>query len=177
MNWLAGLKGKIRHNESLSKYTSFKIGGKATTLFEPKDTDNLIECLKRLRKRKIRYFVIGNGTNILIKDDGFNGVIIKLSSKFFRKVSIKGNIVSARAGVNLGALIKYLSKTKFSGYEFLVGIPASLAGALVMNAGISKDNQRKSIGDIVYKVKTLDNFIFLKNLSSPFSSKILGRLR
>ncbi|MFH1621883.1 MAG: UDP-N-acetylmuramate dehydrogenase [Candidatus Omnitrophota bacterium] len=165
MNWLVGLKGKIKHNEPLNNHTSFKIGGRAAILFEPKDTEDLIDCLKKLKKRKIRYFVIGNGTNVLIGDSGFNGVVIKLSSKFFRKISKNGKIVTAGAGVNLGDLIKYLSKTKFSGYESLVGIPGSLAGALVMNAGIIKHKQRKCISDIVYKVKVLDKNCKVKFLT------------
>ncbi|MBL7197727.1 MAG: UDP-N-acetylmuramate dehydrogenase [Candidatus Omnitrophica bacterium] len=165
MDWLRSLKGKTKFNESLSRHTSFKIGGKASILFEPKDAQDLVNCLQRLKRLKIPYFLIGNGTNILIKDSDFDGVVIKLSSPFFKRISIKGNILTVGPGVSLRNLIKYLSKTKLSGYEFLAGIPGSIAGALVMNAGITINSKRQSIGDITHKVKALNKRGQISNLS------------
>lgn len=159
------LKGKIRFNEPLGKYTSFKIGGDASILFEPKDKQDLVNCLKEARKDKVPCFVIGGGTNLLIDDSGFKGVVIKLTSPCFRHISSSNNIVTVGAGASIQQLIKYLSRTRFSGYEFLVGIPGSIGGALAMNAGVTINGRRWSIGDIVHKIKAVDRNAQILNLT------------
>lgn len=155
MNLFANLKGKIRFKHPLSAHTSFKIGGAASVFFEPEDERDLINCLEVIKKNKIPYFVIGNGTNLLIKDEGFNGIVIKLSSSFFKQITVKNNILTVGAGLNISELLKFLLNTDFSGYEFLAGIPGTIGGALITNAGIIVDRQRKSIGDIIYRIKVL----------------------
>ncbi|MDD5292324.1 MAG: UDP-N-acetylmuramate dehydrogenase [Candidatus Omnitrophica bacterium] len=156
MKWSARLKGKLKFKEPLKKYSNFKIGGEASVLFEPQNTNDLINCLVYAKKNKIPYFVIGNGTNVLISDKGFKGVVIRLASPYFKRISIKNNIVTAGAGLGIKDLIRRLLETNLSGYEFLTGIPASIGGALVMNAGVTKEGKRFSICDIVYKVKVLN---------------------
>ena len=159
------LKGRIRLDEPLSKYTSFKIGGNASILFEPKDTCDLIKCLREAKRIKIPYFVIGIGTNLLINDSGFKGIVIRLTSPFFKHISTRGNMLSIGAGVSIKNLIQYLSKTKFSGYEFLVGIPGSIGGALAMNAGVTINSKRWNIGDIVHRIKAINRKGQIVNLS------------
>jgi UDP-N-acetylmuramate dehydrogenase len=156
MKWWKGLKGRLRFKEPLGKYTSFKIGGEASILFEPKDTGDLINCLRQARKNKIPYFVLGNGTNLLIGDRGFQGVVIKLTSPSFKAISINNKTARVGAGADIKSLIECLSENNLSGGEFLSGIPASLGGALAMNAGIILDGRRFSIGDIVNKVEVLN---------------------
>lgn len=156
MKWLKTLKGRLRFNEPLSKHTSFRIGGSASILFEPKDTFDLINCLRKAKQRKIPYFVIGNGTNLLIRENGFSGIVIKLNSLFFKQINLKGNILNVGSGVGINDLIEYLSKTKLSGYEFLAGVPGSIGGALVMNAGITINQKRYNISQLVNKIKVLD---------------------
>jgi len=156
MKWSARLKGKLKFKEPLGKYTSFKIGGEASVLFEPQDIDDLINCLAYAKKNKIPSFVIGNGTNVLISDKGFKGVVIRLASPYFKRISIKNNIVTAGAGAGIRDLIKRLLKTNLSGYEFLAGIPASIGGALAMNSGITREGRRINISDIAHKVKVLN---------------------
>ncbi|MDD5006123.1 MAG: UDP-N-acetylmuramate dehydrogenase [Candidatus Omnitrophica bacterium] len=165
MVWLENLKGRVRFKEPLSKYTSFKIGGAASVLFEPKDTEDLINCLRQAKKNKIPYLVIGNGTNLLISDKGFKGIVIKLTSPFFKRISLKNNILTVGAGVGVPQLIKYLTKTKSSGYEFLTGIPGSIGGAAVMNAGVTVDNKRWEMSDIIDKVGVLNKRGQILNLS------------
>jgi len=156
MNWSKSLKGKVRFKEPLSRHTSFKIGGSASLLIEPKDLDDLTNCLSNLKKDKIPYFIIGNGTNLLINDKGFRGAVIKLDLPYFRNIKIKDNIVSVGAGVSLPVLLKFLNEEKFIGLEFLAGIPGSVGGALVMNAGVTINKKRISIGDVVSKIMVLD---------------------
>lgn len=168
MDWFKQLKGKLRFNEPLSKYTSFKIGGKASVFFEPKDTIDLIKCLKNLKKFRVPYFLIGKGTNLLIKDSDFKGMVIRLTSPFFKNTNIKGNLITVGAGVSLSELVDYLSaKKEFSGFEFLAGIPGSVAGALVMNAGVTIEGERHNIAHIVNKVKVIDKNAKIVSLSKP----------
>ncbi|MFC1708548.1 UDP-N-acetylmuramate dehydrogenase [Candidatus Omnitrophota bacterium] len=162
--WRA-LKGKLRFSERLSAHTSFKIGGRASVLFEPKDVKDLKRCLQGLKKYKIPYFLIGNGTNLLIKDCGFDGMVIKLCSPAFKRISRKGNIITVASGASIQSLLKYLSRTRLSGYEFLAGIPGTIAGALAMNAGTIIEGKKKNIGDIAYKLKVLNKRGEIKDLS------------
>jgi UDP-N-acetylmuramate dehydrogenase len=156
MDLLKKLKGKIRFNEPLSRHTSFKIGGRAYIFFEPKDIKDLVQSLSVIKRHKIPYFLIGNGSNLLIKDADFPGIVIRLSSPYFRQMNIKGNIITVGAGHSISNLVKVLSKTDLGGYEFLSGIPGSMAGALVMNAGTNIDNKNQSISDIAQKIRVLD---------------------
>lgn len=156
MKWSKGLKGKLKFKEPLAKYTSFKIGGEASILFEPQGINDLLICLRHAKKHKIPYLVIGNGTNLLIQDKGFKGIAIRLVSPFFKNISLKNNIVTVGAGAGINDLIRFLLKSKLSGYEFLAGIPATIGGALAMNAGVTLEGKRFSICDIVDKVKVLN---------------------
>lgn len=165
MDWSKILKGKLKFKEPLSKHTSFKIGGRAAIFFEPKDTADLSICLRNLKKFKMPYFLIGNGTNFLIKDSDFKGMVIRLSAPFFKNIDISSNIVTVGSGLSLQSLINYLSKTKLVGYEFLAGIPGSVAGALAMNAGATIENRRHDIEDIIYKVKVMSRDGKILNLS------------
>jgi len=165
MHWWKGLKGKLRFNEPLSRHTSFKIGGSASYFFEPKDVRDLLDCLKKIKKLKIPYLLIGSGTNLLISDKGFKGVVINLSSKPFKYLRRKNNIITISSGATIQNLVNKLSKTRLGGYEFLAGIPGSIAGALVMNAGTTFENKRQNIGDITHKVKIINNKGKIVNLS------------
>ena len=158
MNWLKSCKGKIKYKEPLSKHTSLKVGGKASIWFEPNDVGDLEVCLKNLYKSKKPYFIIGNGSNLLCKDNGFKGVVIRLSSKRFKNMRInkgKSNICVS-AGVDLGRFLKYISEQGYGGYEFLVGIPGTIGGAVAMNAGTTIRGKKNEIGQFVQRIKVID---------------------
>lgn len=121
-------------NESMKKHTSFKLGGEAKLLVEPSNQEILKKVMMIVRDMGINYYVIGNGSNLLVKDAGFNGVIIKISQKM-AKVKIDGDIVKAEAGVLLSTLSKKIMASSLKGFEFASGIPGTLGGALYMNAG------------------------------------------
>ncbi len=124
----------MKLEESLKKHTSFKIGGNCPLLIKPKNQRELIRVLKLLKTRGFKYYIIGNGTNLLVKDSGVNAVIIKLGSKF-KQITKEDNVVEALSGVSLTQLNLFLIDNKLSGFEFSSGIPGSVGGAVVMNAG------------------------------------------
>jgi UDP-N-acetylmuramate dehydrogenase len=157
MNWRKNLSGKIKFNEPLSKYTTFKIGGAAEIFFQPKDIADLRQLVINAKKDHQRILVIAGGSNLLINDRGIAGVVIKLDSPFFKRISHKGTLLNAGAGLSLSRLIKYALDYNLSGAEFLTGIPGTVAGALVMNAGISEKikNQKSKVRNIANLVKAV----------------------
>lgn len=147
-----GVKGVIKKDEQLSGYTTFKIGGPARYFVEPLDLDDLKLVVKSAKKYKIPILIIGSGSNLLVSDRGINGAVIKLNSPNFKKLSFDNNVVIVGAGCLLSQVVKNSQKRGLSGAEFLVGIPGTAGGALVMNAGISG----KNISDLVEEVTVMD---------------------
>ncbi|MFH1269772.1 MAG: UDP-N-acetylmuramate dehydrogenase [Candidatus Omnitrophota bacterium] len=154
MNWRKNLKGRIRLAEPLKKHTTFKIGGPAKFLVEPKDPGDLRLLLSLVKRYNLPIFVIGAGSNLLVSDKGINGVVVRLNAPYFNKLSYKNNYLDAGSGVWLGRVILFARGHGLSGAEFLAGIPGTLGGALAMNAGIAKDN--RSIQDLVKSVTVMD---------------------
>lgn len=124
-------------NVDMSKHLSFRCGGIAKYFFQPKNVNELKKALWFCRKNKLKYFILGNGTNVICPDEGYDGAIISL--KKINEVYIRKNIdcveVCADAGVNLYVLNKTLAENYISGLEWSYGIPASMGGATYMNAG------------------------------------------
>ena len=152
MHWLKDLKGHLRFKEPLSAHTTLRIGAAADIWFEPKDYQELTKIICRCLKGRIPYLVIGKGSNILFSDQGFKGIVICLSAPAFAKINFEGKHISCGAGLALNKLINQAKMQGLGGLEFLAGIPASVAGALVMNAG----NRLKSIGSLVKSVTVMD---------------------
>jgi UDP-N-acetylmuramate dehydrogenase len=162
MNLFSSLRGRVRTDIPLSKYTTFKVGGRAKFFIEPFDTQDLRRLLDISRKNNLKVFVIGQGSNLLVNDEGINGVVVKLTSPYFKRVKILNNFIYAGAGLKLNQLLNLCIKRYFSGLEFLAGIPGSLGGALVMNAG-TKDT---FIGERVKEVEVMDYEGNIKKLNS-----------
>jgi UDP-N-acetylmuramate dehydrogenase len=152
MNWWKDLKSKVKPNEPLKQHTTFKIGGRAKFFIEPKDTSDLKLILKLLKKYQISPFIIGAGSNILVSDKVIDGAVLCLNSPYFRKIRFKNNLLEAGSGMMLNKIVSLAQRCSLGGIEFLVGIPGTLGGALVMNAGVSG----KSIADLVEKVMVMD---------------------
>jgi len=129
-----GLAGEFLFNEPLSGHTSFRIGGPAELLAIPYGEQSLAELLVRIKRQKLNYYILGNGSNLLAGDGGFKGVVIKIT-KGFKKLSRDSNRLTVDSGYSLPALVDYCAKEGLAGLEWAVGIPGSLGGALVMNAG------------------------------------------
>lgn len=126
---------KVLENEPLSRYTTFKIGGNARALIIVENSNSLSELLKLCTKLEVPNFVIGNGSNLLISDDGYDGVIFKLDGDFKQITIIDENTVKCGAGTTLAKLCKFALDHNLSGLEFAWGIPGSVGGAAFMNAG------------------------------------------
>jgi len=152
MSWWKRLKGRVRVQEPLSRHTTFCIGGPVSYFIEPKDIDDLKLLLKILKQYRIPFRTIGAGSNILASDEGIPGAVIHLAGRFFSNLSFKGDLVKVGAAFTVGRLVSVAQKNSFSGVEFLAGIPASVGGAIVMNAGA----WGKSIGDIVQGLVVVD---------------------
>lgn len=138
-------KEKIIKNEIMSKHTSFKVGGPVDLFITVETIEQLKDTIKILKHQNIEYKVIGNGSNLLVKDEGYRGAIIKPS---FNSIEIKEDIVEVGAGVKNGMLAQKLLQKELTGFEFAAGIPGTIGGAMVMNAG-AHGREMKDIVDAV----------------------------
>lgn len=127
-------KGQIRAREPMSLHTSFRIGGPADIFLAPRDVSDLKACLDFLRQERAPFLVIGNGTNILVADEGVRGVVIKIGGAL-DDVDVTGDLIRAGAGASLSHISRIACEKGLSGLEFASGIPGSLGGAVFMNAG------------------------------------------
>lgn len=158
MSWPKNLA--IRADYLLREKTTFKIGGPARFFCEPRNVEELTALVKLARQNKIPVFILGSGSNILISDNGVKGLVIKLSSPYFKRLIQEGNAIRAGSGIGLNQLIKFAQDKSLSGLEFLIGIPGSLGGALAMNAGCWEF----CIGDLIKEVEVMDKIGRIKVL-------------
>ena len=128
------VKGNLLENEPMSKHTTYGIGGPAMAYVTPKDRFDLSNILKFSTKNEIPVYFVGTGSNLLVADNGIEGIVIT-PAKSLKQLEIKKNRVVAESGVMLGKLVKECIKHNLTGLESLIGVPGTLGGALVMNAG------------------------------------------
>ena len=141
--------GKVLEDYTLKEHTTYKVGGKAICAVIPEDEEKLITLLSYLKEKNIKYMVLGNGSNVIFNDSGYNGVIIKLDN--FNHLNIINNKIVVGAGYPLNKLALRVSRLGFTGMEFAAGIPGTVGGAVYMNAGAYKSD----IGYILTSVKVL----------------------
>lgn len=145
-------RNDILKNEPMSKHTSFKIGGVAEYFIKIKDIQALKNILVLANENNIPITVVGNGTNLLVREGGIKGFVLKLELNDFKiKRNVKDVIITVEAGMALSALSAIALKEEITGLEFLSGIPGTIGGALRMNAGA----YGKEIKDIVIKTKAI----------------------
>jgi len=128
------LRGRVDCDVSLSRFTSYRVGGPADLFIQPVDMDDLINLLGYLRQNAISRFIIGKGTNLLVHDRGYRGAVIFLG-RTFRTVEVNKTIAVVQAGAQLGDFLATLAENGLGGLEKLAGIPGSVGGAVYMNAG------------------------------------------
>lgn len=152
---------QIYMNEPMSKHTTFKVGGNADIFVKVKNIEELKYVIKIAKKNNIRVYIIGNGSNILVKDKGIRGIVVKIEFEYIKYEDIENNesssrskevIVTVGAGVKLMALAQELLKRSITGFEFASGIPGTIGGAVKMNAGA----YGSEIKNIVVSTKCLD---------------------
>lgn len=158
----------VRYDEPLKNHTTFKIGGNCIALIEPREVSDIVETIKICRENSIKFFVIGNGSNLLVPDEGYNGVIIKLKSEF-STIQVEGEYLIVNSGAKLSEVYTVAYENSLTGFEFASGIPGTIGGAIYMNAG-AYGGEMKDIVESV-QVLDLDNFELreLKNEELEFS--------
>jgi UDP-N-acetylmuramate dehydrogenase len=164
-------RGEILINEPLSKYTSYRIGGPASLFLVPVDKSDAVDLSVYLQKNKIEFGVIGNGTNVLVSDNGVDGIVMNLE-KGLNKISKEKNIVIADSGVMLARFVDFCIQNKFTGVEKLSGIPGTLGGAILMNASAFG----ASISDYIVEIEVVRNgdVILVKKNDSLFEYRNSG---
>ncbi|RLB85387.1 MAG: hypothetical protein DRH24_02220 [Deltaproteobacteria bacterium] len=140
MKWLKTLSDcDVKFDEPMSLHTGFRVGGPAEVLVCPKSCENLVKLVRWARQREISYLVIGRGTNLLVKETGISGIVIKLAGNFAKISEVKteqhGVIVTALAGTGLQNLCVFANRRGYGGMNFALGIPGSVGGGITMNAG------------------------------------------
>jgi UDP-N-acetylmuramate dehydrogenase len=143
-------RGIVRLNEPLAKHTTFGIGGPADIFFEPADPEDLATVISRATELGINWWVLGDGANVLVSDKGVRGIVIKLGRNF-AKIKIDGNVVTAGASAKLDKLVTQTARIGLSGLECAAGIPGTVGGGIVMNAG----TYHGCIGSRVESVKVI----------------------
>jgi len=128
------LRGRLLANQSLAELTWFRVGGPAQVLFTPSDEDDLAYFLKGLPK-ELPVYVVGVGSNLIVRDGGMPGVVIRLSPRAFGETSVDGDIVSAGTAALDKRVAETAAAANLAGLEFFFGIPGTIGGALRMNAG------------------------------------------
>ena len=125
----------IRRDEPLAKRTTLRVGGPADFFVEPASEEDLASLLKFCGEHNVKFFVLGRGSNLLVRDGGFRGIVINLAHPFFSRIEIKGDRLHCGAGAKLKNVAVEAKRNGLTGLEFLEGIPGSVGGALRMNAG------------------------------------------
>lgn len=155
MNLLKEYSIKVSYNEPLSRHTTFRIGGICDMFCVPQDLDGLLHLLSFLEKEGKSSFLIGGGSNLLVSDSGFKGVVISLKgSSGFSKIEVKNDIIVCGAGANLQDVVRHCMVAGLGGLEFLAGIPGTVGGAIQMNAG--EGIEGKDIGVFVCWIEGVD---------------------
>lgn len=147
---------QILKDEPLSRHTSFKVGGPARYIVLPKTTKQIIDIIELSKSSDMPYYIMGNGSNLLVSDKGYNGTIIKLSKDFsninLKPISDGKYLVNSQGGILLFTMAEFLASNGLTGFEFAAGIPGTLGGAVTMNAG-AYDGEIK---DVIESATVLD---------------------
>ena len=152
--------GDVIVNKELKEYTTYKVGGMPICVVYPDNEECLIKLIKYLRKNKVKFMILGNGSNVIFTGINYDGVIIKLEKLNFLK--IEDNIITVGAGYMLNKLALRVSRQGLTGMEFACGIPGTVGGAVYMNAGAYKTD----MGYITTKVRVLTPDYKIKYLTN-----------
>ncbi|MFY9457648.1 MAG: UDP-N-acetylmuramate dehydrogenase [Candidatus Spechtbacterales bacterium] len=153
------MKLEIQENINLAQYTTYKIGGPARYFAEAKNEGEIAEAVSWAQKEGARYFILGGGSNILVSDNGFDGLVLKIQDTRYK---IQGTTIEAGAGVDLPELVKFSIDNGLKGIEWASGIPGTFGGAVRGNAGAFGGE----IKDILISVKFLDESGSIKTINN-----------
>ncbi len=153
-------KGKIFKDECLATYTTFKIGGKVDYLVLPSTWDDVFFVLEWVKREKIPFKIMGQGSNILVSDEGVSGVVIKINRNLGKIKRISEEFLEVESGCLISELLSFLMKNNLGGLEFLAGIPGNIGGSVFGNSGAFGS----SIGEFIEKIEIIDENLNIKNL-------------
>lgn len=147
---------KAYKNEMLCNHISFKVGGPCPLLIEPKNEKQLTEALKLIKETDTPYIILGNGTNVLVLDEGLDKVVVKIGDEM-TSLSLEGeDVICCSAGTKVVTLCKFALENSLSGLEFAYGIPGTCGGAVFMNAGAYGGEVKDVISEITYLTPQLE---------------------
>lgn len=141
----------IVSDEPMRKHTTFRIGGNADIFVRPESKEQIAEILRLCRKQDVPYFILGNGSNLLVGDRGFRGVVINIMDNM-NDIKVDGGVIKAQAGAMLIKVSRAARDNSLTGLEFASGIPGTIGGAIYMNAGAYGGEMK----DVVTKVTAMD---------------------
>lgn len=141
----------VLENELMKNYTSFKVGGPVDILTTPENYEQVVYIIKECRKNNIPYFILGNGSNLLVRDGGLRGVVIKLTK--LNKINTDAERITAQSGTCLVNICMEALRNNLTGLEFACGIPGSIGGAITMNAGAYNGE----ISQVIESALVIDN--------------------
>lgn len=137
----------IKINENMSRHTTFKTGGPASLFLRPKTVEQLKNIVLLFNRAELDYFILGNGSNLLVSDKGYNGAVISLSE--FADIRVDDeNVICAEAGVMNSAIAAVARDNALSGFEFAAGIPGTIGGAMIMNAGAYGGEMKQIVKEV-----------------------------
>lgn len=169
-------KQDIYVNEQMSRHTTFRTGGPASLFLRPRTTEEIKGVLKLLKRAEVDFFILGNGSNLLVSDKGYDGVVISLSN--FADIQIEDEtLINAQAGAMNSAIASVARDNSLAGFEFAAGIPGTIGGAMIMNAG-AYGGEMKDITKQVKVLTTDGEIIRLDNETMKFgyrTSAIKGK--
>jgi UDP-N-acetylmuramate dehydrogenase len=128
------IEGRVLFDAPMRQFTSIKVGGPADSLFFPKDVDELRKLVRYARRKSIPFFILGKGTNLVVRDKGVRGWVISLTQGM-KKIQLNGEVVEAEGGLPLQRLVQFTIQKGLTGLEPFFGIPGTVGGGLAMNAG------------------------------------------
>ena len=152
-------KDSIKYNEPMKKHTTMKVGGLCDCMVEPSSIEEIQKVLEYVKENNIKYYIIGNGSNLLVKDEGVHALIIKIANKF-SGFEVNGEYIKAYSGCSVPKLSQIAKENSLSGLEFACGIPGSVGGGIRMNAGA----YGSEMVNVVEKVGFLDENGNLKEI-------------
>jgi UDP-N-acetylmuramate dehydrogenase len=142
----------IKRNEPLAPYTYLRVGGPAELLVQPRSREELSQFVRRCFQERVPLRVLGSGCNLLVRDEGVKGAVLRLVGPAFSQITVEGKRIRAGTGAGMSALISQAARHGLAGLETLIGIPGTVGGALRFNAG----DRYGDIGQSVRQVEVLD---------------------
>lgn len=142
-------KSKIKYNESMKNHTTMKVGGNCDIMVFPETIEDIKNILKVVKKENLEYYVIGNGSNVIVPDDGIHALVIKIASKF-SNIEIKDNKIKVLSGCSMPKVAYVAKENSLKGFEFACGIPGTIGGGIRMNAGAYGSEIANILEDVTY---------------------------